>query len=162
MNMDIFLEIGDLLYRNKGFVDHAAIYIGGDMVIHNSPSNGTEIISLAEYREGKKVSVMRIGYDSIDLLSQRIHQILSEGAGYNAAFENCEHLATFILFGRKFSPQKQAALIGAVAGILISKNFKKGNWVVLAAIGALSGCCIHNLIRKKHFVLDQQPLIGSI
>lgn len=46
------LKPGYLLYREKGFVEHAGVYLGGGQVLHNSPSGDVEVVGYEQYAAG--------------------------------------------------------------------------------------------------------------
>lgn len=146
--MDLKLKLGDLLYRSKGFVEHAAVYIGKNKVIHTSPENGTEVISIEEYGASQTIKVVRTNLSNQDLLAKRLDEILSNSPDYQLFTGNCEHLASYLIHGRKASPQIQAAFCGAIVGLILGQRMGVWEKVALVAIGALIGCYATNLNRK--------------
>lgn len=157
--MDTNIKLGFLLYRNKGFVEHVGVYLGQNQVLHNSPSGNIEIINLETYADGKAVKVIETGEHDHTILQQRLTQILTQGGPYHVIANNCEHIAHFLIFGRKSSPQIQAALVGAVIVGLISWKTQRGNPLFLAVIGALLVCVFNNQTKQYDAVLAGSPCV---
>ena len=146
--MNCRLRIGDLLYRSKGFVEHAAIYLGNNLVFHTSPTNGPEMLSLEDYSEGKIVKVIHTENSNIAVLKQRIQQIGLSTNRYNVVSDNCEHIASYLIHGRKLSPQLQATFCGIVVGLLLGQKMSKSGQFLLMLLGGLTGCYLSNATRK--------------
>lgn len=146
--MNCKLKMGDLLYRSKGLVEHAAIYLGNNLVFHTSPKNGPETLSLEEYSEGKVIKVIHTNESDVAILQGRIEQIMQSAKRYNVLTDNCEHLASYLLLGRKLSPQLQATAVGAIVGLIIGRNMSRGGvFLSVLLCGALS-CIFANATRK--------------
>ncbi len=155
--MNAKLKPGYLLYRSKGIVEHAGVYLGSQRVLHNSPTNGTEVIDYIKYAEGKAVKVIETGDHNHAELAARLEQILQERGEYQASFNNCEHIAHFLVYGRKFSPQIQATLICSVIAGFISWKTQKGNPLVVATLGGLGGCLLNNMTRSYDSSISSLP-----
>ncbi|WP_417552758.1 NlpC/P60 family protein [Marinomonas fungiae] len=68
---------GDLLYRTKGIVEHAGIYLGNKQVFHNSPDNDVEVVSFEQYAAGKEVKVIHKSVDDVALLAKQLELIIA-------------------------------------------------------------------------------------
>ncbi len=150
------VKAGDLLYRRKGFVQHAGVYLGAGKVLHNSPGKNTEITDFNTYSNGKAVKVISIDHGNIQALKTRLHQILSADNLYRLTHRNCEHIANFLIYGRAFSPQIQASLSGAlISGLATYKSGSK-KWLAFVLAGAAAGCITSNLSRKYDHRIECQ------
>ena len=152
-NLTSQLRLGDLLYRSKGIVNHAGVYIGYGKVVHNTPNNGTTISSLAEFANNKPIYVTYVKDIDVDLLNQRLDMVLSQyPRAYDLISNNCESLANFLILGRKFSPQIKASVIGAfivsLSVYLNTNDIKCAMWG--AAFGAGLGLLFNNLMVNEN------------
>lgn len=147
------LKPGDLLYRSKGFVQHTGIYWGNRQVLHNTPANGVAITEYEQYSEGKTVKVVRTDIDDKPLVAERLKAIMASNSEYHLLANNCEHIAHLMITGRKSSPQIQATLIGAIAGVLIGSGTNKSHWLTSLICGGLAGCLLSNLNREYDAVI---------
>lgn len=148
-NLTSQLRLGDLLYRVKGFVNHAGVYLGNGLVLHNTPDNGAVITSLVEYANNKPIYITYVEGIDIDLLNQRIDMVLSQyPCAYKLISNNCESIANFLISGRKFSPQIKASIIGAfISSLAVYLSTKDIKWALAgAAVGGVIGVLINNLI----------------
>lgn len=156
------LKLGDLLYRSKGFVEHAAVYIGNNKVVHTSPEKGREVIDVEDYSAGQSIKVVRTNVDNQELLEKRLKEILSTSANYQLLTDNCEHLASYLLYGRKTSPQIQAAFCGAIVGLILGQKMRTWERIALIAVTAMAGCCVSNITRKYDVQIDDYRNIDSV
>ncbi|MCW8934904.1 MAG: lecithin retinol acyltransferase family protein [Gammaproteobacteria bacterium] len=152
------LKMGDLLHRSKGIAQHAGVYMGNMQVLHNQPDRGTVITSFSEYAEGKEVKVVSTEATDMQQLAKRNEDIVSNKVQYQLFNNNCEHLANYLIFGRKMSPQIQATITGLISTALIRSQFKSGHWLLWLAGGALAGLAIHNVSRKYDFTIAPDTL----
>ncbi|MGB0664265.1 MAG: NlpC/P60 family protein [Pontibacterium sp.] len=146
--MNTKLEMGYLLYRTKGVVQHAAVYLGNHKVLHNSPSGGVEIISYEEYAQDKEVKVVKTDHLNCEALKARLVLIFEQDLTYSKYLNNCEHIATLLIEGRKYSPQLRAAIISAILVGGLSLKTGKGNPLLLAGVGAIAGLFLVNTLRE--------------
>ena len=74
------LNLGDLLYRSKLFVEHAGIYLGRDRVLHNSPDGNVQICTLDEYSAGKPIKVIlnQLSKEKQNELLHQAEQLISQ------------------------------------------------------------------------------------
>ena len=87
------------------------------------------------------------------VLYQRLNTILNSNLKYQVSAQNCEHIAHFLIEGRKYSPQVQAALAGSlICGFTAWKNGSK-HWLSIALAGGFAGCLLINLTRKYDAVI---------
>lgn len=153
--MKKILNIGDILYRSKGIVQHVGILIRENQVLHNSPDGNVQISCLSEYSQGKKVKVVS---KSLDLLEQKrlidkAESLLLDAKQYGVITFNCEHLASMIQSGKPTSEQLQAAGLGAAAGLIFSRCNNSGNALAYTLVGGLLGCALANATRRYDHVL---------
>jgi cell wall-associated NlpC family hydrolase len=154
MTTSISLQPGDLLYRSKGPVQHAGIYMGNNLVLHHRPVEGVALTDYAEYASGRKVKVVNTKAGNTTLLTERLSDLLASNPKYNLLLNNCEHIAHLMIAGRKFSPQIQATILGAISGLVMGHKTKKGYWALFLIGGGLAGCLLKNVGRKYHAVIQ--------
>jgi len=134
-------------------VAHAAVefmYANGENhVLHRTPDNHTHVSSYEEFAAGQEVTAKVIDPQNIDELMQRANFTLAQGKSYSALFDNCEHLKSFVLFGKAESEQLKTALIGIGAGYLLSETALKNQpwWLKLAVTAGLATFSLH--LEKK-------------
>ena len=149
------LNIGDLLYRSKQLVEHAGIYLGKGLVLHNSPDGDVEICALEKYANDKPVKVV-LSHLSEEKQSDLINQaklLIIKGKKYGVLDNNCEHLASSLLHGKPSSEQLQGVGLGAVAGLLFAHcNQSKNSLLYMLAFGFI-GCMAVNATRKYDCVV---------
>ena len=146
--MNTNIKPGYLLYRSKGFVEHAGVYLGRSQVLHNSPSGDIEVVSFSEYANGQVVKVIETGEYDHSVLAQRLVTLLESDSKYHVSGNNCEHIARMMIHGRRFSPQIQATMAGAIIAGLASWKTGKGNPFLMMLLGGLSGCALSNAARE--------------
>ena len=144
------LKPGYLLYRRKGIVKHAGVYLGNSLVFHHSPTAGTEIISFDAYANGQVVDVVAIDSRNREVLIERLQQLMQANARYNPITANCEHLANALLYGRSFSPQLQVIINAALIGGTVGLRLGRGNSMLMALLSGVAGCIATNVLRKKN------------
>lgn len=152
--MKIEATLGDLLYRVKGVVEHVGVYLGGNKVAHNSPDGNVQISSIEEYSKNQPVNVVKTDFDNIELLEQRLEEILSADKTYNLLGFNCEQFAHLLITGRSQSPQIRATIIGALTGFITGQAFNKKNSFWFALAGAAFGCILVNNNRRYDAIID--------
>ncbi|MGB3623333.1 NlpC/P60 family protein [Ketobacter sp. MCCC 1A13808] len=146
--MNASLEAGDLLYRRKGLVQHAGVYIGNGQVLHNRPGGGVAIEDFQQFADNKPVKVVRVSRENVDLLTERLHEILDKSAGYHLLANNCEHLAMLLIKGRQHSPQVRSVLLGMMSGALAGSRLRGKAWIFTALAGGVGGLLFCNSTRK--------------
>jgi len=149
--MNCNLKMGYLLYRTKGFVEHCGIYVGNNKVLHNSPKNGLEITSCEDFAKGLGVKVIKTEIEDSSVLTKRIQEIISSNTRYNFALNNCEHLATFLIYGRKYSAQIQASILGGIIGLLLGKNKNVKSQLMFVVVAGVAGCILSNAVRQYDY-----------
>jgi len=152
--MKLNIEIGDLLYRSKDLVEHAGIYIGNNQVLHNQPEEGAVITSFDKFANYRDVKVTSIAGTNHSVLAKRLVDILGNTNHYNPLTNNCEHLASFMIAGRKKSPQVQASLMYSIIAVMVGAHAQKGHWLLWATGGALVGLLTHKLTQKYDFIVN--------
>jgi cell wall-associated NlpC family hydrolase len=147
------LKSGDLLHRNKGIVQHAGVYLGNEQVLHNQPEKGVVITGYSEYAEGKDVKITSISDTDKPLLARRLREILENNSRYKLLTNNCEHIANYLISGRKMSSQVQATLVGMALGGIAKNQFKNGHWFLWLTGGAIAGLMISNLAKNYDYTI---------
>lgn len=147
------LKMGDLLYRQKGIVEHLGVYLGNKSVLHNSPTTGVRITTIEEFSDKKPVKVKKVTSNNHNELIDRLNEILGQKHQYSLIGNNCEHIANYLLKGRGYSPQLQASIVGLLISGLLSHKAKGSNLYLLLSLGALAGLMTYNLSRKFDDVL---------
>lgn len=154
--MNSKLKAGDLLYRTKGIVEHSGVYIGNNEVLHNSPTNNTEIVKLSEFAEGKNVKVIyQLVKDKEELLA-RMKMLTSKETKYQWFANNCEQVSYLIIRGKKHSPQIVASSFGFMAGLVLAKDLGWKKALLVGAVGGFLGCMISNATRKYDVVIPAE------
>lgn len=146
------LKPGDLLHRSKGIVQHAGVYLGDGLVLHNQPSEGSAVTSYSQYAEGKTVKVTSTSRTDLNKLTERLHEIIDDDQSYTLFGNNCEHITSYLTQGRKISPQIQATTMCAAIGGLIGN--RSGNLAYGLILGGLAGLVIANVSRKYDYCVD--------
>jgi len=151
--MDSKLKIGDLLYRDKGLVSHAGVYLGGSQVLHIQPGKRVQVSSFAGYADGKSVGVIRGVSDDQSGITERRQHLLNTGEAYKLLSNNCEHVATHLLHGKRWSPQMRIAVVSAFAIGFLTFSDKNQRWLGTAIIGGILGLALHRASRNYDFVI---------
>ena len=142
--MNCNVKKGNMLYRYKGLVRHLGVCIGNGLVLHNSPIKGVEAVSYGEFSAGQDVQVVRKSIVNEQEFDDRVHEVQNKENSYQLIYNNCEHIANYLVSGEKKSPQVKAVILGATAGLCSSNK----NQILMMTIGALMGLCIQNMISK--------------
>jgi len=146
--MNTNLKLGDLLYRTKGFaIQHTGVYLGNQQVLHNRPADGAIITSLTDFGESLVIKVKSTDISCKRELSDRLTKILADDERYRLLSNNCESMAYFLITGRKYSPQIQATIVGAIAGALVGRRFSTQGLLLSIALGGMTGCLLVNAKR---------------
>ncbi len=146
--MEIKLNIGDLLYRSKGIVQHVGVFLGGNKVLHNSPDCNTVIVTLEKFSANKPIKVVRRSIKEPELFKQRIDYALTIGKTYNPLCYNCEQLATYVVEGSSQSKQIVGTVVGSAIGLIIDRVFNLKSPFLSSAAGGVVGCALVNKQRK--------------
>lgn len=147
------LKPGDLLYRSKGIVQHAGIYLGNGLILHNQPGKGVNITNYDDFANGQTVNVTSTETDTKHL-ANRITEIVGNDRRYKLLSNNCEHLAHYLLHGKKSSSQLSCATLGAGIFGLIGYSTNRGNLLLWLATGALAGVFFANLTQEYDYKID--------
>jgi hypothetical protein len=147
------LMIGDLLYRDKGVVGHAGVYLGSNQVLHIQPGGRPVRVPFEQYSDGRLVSVKRQKIDRQGF-TQRLADIGQGSEVYRLISNNCEHTAYYLSTGNRMSPQIQVALgFGFVGGMVASRG-ETGRFVIAAGLFGLAALLVSNANRQHDFVVD--------
>lgn len=145
------------LYRPKlgGGVAHAGTafqYYDLTIVAHTTPSNNAHLSTYEEFCEGQQTICKQEYTSGLTHITERCITVIESNKIYSI-FDNCEHLATYILEGKSKSPQLRNSLVGVAAGAAlgatISQDKTKGVLFGGAALGLLS------LLATKSGLLQQ-------
>ncbi|XP_033728743.1 phospholipase A and acyltransferase 2-like [Pecten maximus] len=151
------LEIGDMVEFPRGLYSHWGVYIGEGKIVHLSGGDNDGINAFNSGSVfticGKSFNKAFVRVDDFcrvvlgckakknngkdrKCTPRQAHEILQIALdmvgeiGYNVLWNNCEHFAAFIRYGRKWSEQADTALVwtvaaGAVAvgGLLLQSVF---------------------------------------
>lgn len=147
------LKSGDLLHRSKGIVQHAGVYLGNELVLHNQPGKGVNITSYHDYSEGKEVNVTSAYSADIQQIASRLKDIIGNDNRYQLLTNNCEHIAHHLIHGKKLSPQLQGAMLGMAISGGIASQVKNSNFPLWIAGGALIGLVLSNLTQKYDYTI---------
>lgn len=105
---------GDVVARRKGPVMHKGVVMPDGRILHNTPLEGEQICSLAEFSAGRRVYVTPARSnpfeDGVSVISPQSRR------PYCLFTNNCEHTVTRITHGRPCSPQ----LRGWIAGMSVA------------------------------------------
>lgn len=135
------LKPWNLLYRNKGFVKHAGVYLGNNNVVHCVPDNGVEIIDLEKFKSGESIQIIKTDNLDVDVLTGRINRILASNEKYCLFSNNCQHIANLLMYGKSTSPQLNRSLAFGAGGLVIGqvREENKFLWGLFGlAFGALT------------------------
>lgn len=125
-NMSILKAgFGDILTRPKfSFIDHAGVYLGNGLVLHNSPEKGEHVSDIDEFASGREVGVTPTSPNAKAKIMERVQTTLRNPRVYDAPTNNCEHTVTRITEGRAYSTTVLVVCLVtvAIAAILISRR----------------------------------------
>lgn len=156
--MNSNLKPGDKLYRSKSFVEHSGVYLGNNQVVHNSPSNHTEIVELEKFADGKPIKVISNRHTDESGLKARVQMMLSKETKYHLFSHNCEQVSNLLLTGKKYSPQITATAVGLVGGFMggyfsgEKPNIKSG--LMFGVLGGVIACMASNATREYDDVIS--------
>lgn len=153
MKVHSSLDFGDFLYRSKGPVEHAGVYLGEGRVMHIQPGKSAEVVPFAQYAEGKLVAVKR-GDVQLKGFSERLREISEGAVPYSLVSNNCEHTAYYLTHGERMSPQLRAAMgFGFLGGVFAAKG-KASNFLVGASLVGIAALLVTNANRRYDFTLE--------
>lgn len=153
------LNVGDLLYRSKGVVEHAGVYLGSNEVLHIQPGSRLVKVPFEQYANGKSVSVKRQKIDHQGF-SKRLSEVNRIGGVYCPISNNCEHTAYYLTAGKRMSPQLQVALGFGFLGGMIAAKGEASRFAIGAGLLGLGALLVSNANQRHDFVVD--PKLASI
>jgi hypothetical protein len=107
-----------------GMLNHMGILRPDGLVVHNSPSRGEYVSTVAEFAAGQVISDCgEIPTAYISTLKKNLAVLAMNQKPYNALNNNCEHLITKLLGGRSRSPQLERYATVALAAALFGLVF---------------------------------------
>lgn len=102
---------GDKLSRPKGLFTHTGIYIGFGRVFHSTDKRGPHVSSLAEFADGKPVTVHPANDADRPTILARVRSELHHNRDYDLLFNNCQHTASRAAVGQASSEDLQAIVL---------------------------------------------------
>lgn len=130
--------LGQVIYVQYPGFKHYGIYIGNDMVIHNSKEAGrVEEVSISNFSDSKEIMSSSIESKTPAMAAENAKRYL--GVPYSLFSGNCEHFARVVCGLKKESIQLQKYLIITASTVTFVKadNRKWKAFGVGAAIGTL-------------------------
>ncbi|MFT4929706.1 MAG: cell wall-associated NlpC family hydrolase [Phenylobacterium sp.] len=132
------LTIGDLLYRRKMLVMHVGIYLGNNLILHNTPGHGEHQTDFDTFANDKAVFVKPTGLQPDEII-RKAQQILDDPGRYKLFNNNCEHTANTVLEDNPTSHQLSEITVWALIGGAFGKSVGKKSMYIGGFIGALGG-----------------------
>ncbi|OWF49981.1 phospholipid-metabolizing enzyme A-C1-like [Mizuhopecten yessoensis] len=154
------LKIGDMVEFPRGWYSHWGVYLGEGRIVHlsggdndgiNGNINSGSVFTICGKNFSKAFVTIddfwdvvldckaiknngkdrkcspRQAHEMVQVAMEKVGEI-----GYNVLWNNCEHFAAFIRYGKKWSEQADTFLAGTVAvgaiavGVLLLKSLFKG------------------------------------
>jgi len=97
---------------------------GNHVVLHRTPENHTHLSTYEEFRAGQNVTAREIQSNNLPAIVERAQTVIKVNGRYGL-FNNCEHLAGFVLRGEATSDQLKTAVIGSGFGYLLAQAVNK-------------------------------------
>ena len=135
------LTIGDQLFRRKGMVMHVGIYIGNQLILHNTPSTAIDLdtpVDFDTFANGKTVYARPSKMLPYQVVA-KAQALLATPAKYRLFSRNCEHTANAIVKGLPQSAQLEEIEAWALIGGAFGKSFGHKAMYIGGAIGAIGG-----------------------
>lgn len=85
---------GDKLLRPNGHFNHTGIYVDFGCVFHSTDKRGPYLSSLAEFADGKPVTVHPANDADRPAILLRAQIELQHNRVYNLIFNNCQHVTS--------------------------------------------------------------------
>jgi hypothetical protein len=109
--------IGTVFEVQESFYKHVGVYVGGDRVLHNDRQRGEEVVTFAQFLNGRSYTVRHGGLTDTMNFLQRVQQVLAKPNSYDFLFNNCEHTVYRVRSGVASSPQLASfGLLALVVG----------------------------------------------
>jgi hypothetical protein len=125
---------GDVVARRKGIVMHKGIVMPDGRILHNTPLDGEQVCSLAEFSCGKRVYVTQCATNPFANGSPPLER--SSSRPYCLFTNNCEHTVTRFTHGRPCSPQLRGWITGmSVAAATVTLALTRNTGASAAAYG---------------------------
>lgn len=117
-----FVRYGDIIkVIGKGYY-HFAVFIGDGLVIESQKFRGPQVVSLLQSLDGRSAIIERGENPDYAQIYTRLTEVLSKREQYDLLMNNCEHVARYVLSGKKESKQVQGWIVAAcVIGIIFIK-----------------------------------------
>lgn len=132
------LSIGDQLFRRKGIVMHVGIYIGNQLILHNTPIKGEHAVDFNSFANGKTVYARSTPIASTQVITSA-QKILEKPESYQLFKRNCEHTANQVINHLPYSAQLAEIETWALLGGAYGKSFGKTAMYLGGAVGAVGG-----------------------
>ena len=115
------IKPGDTVERPKGLVVHRGVVTRRFTILHNTPERGEHESGLAEFADGKLVTIRHCPENERQARMIRADAILAAPKAYNLFFNNCEHTVSAVTDGQRKSGQMGlAAACAVVIAVLLS------------------------------------------
>lgn len=98
-------QLGAKLGVKELFYTHVGTYMGNGMVFHHHWKNDAEVISLQQFANGKKVTLIEDGVADTYAFFSRVQYALNNPRPYDFVNHNCEHATSYVRGGIASSPQ---------------------------------------------------------
>lgn len=155
------------LYRQKasGFVAHNGLELnfldGRRLVFHNSPQTGPVLANFEEFAENQPVSVKAEYRQNLNLIWQRVNNLLSMRRTYHAITFNCEHVVQLVINGSAESAQVKASTAGGLIfgciTLLCGGNLKQAAYAT--ALGVGGGLLLEKTHQLRSSVIEEPHLL---
>lgn len=132
------VSIGEQLFRRKGMVMHVGVYIGNQLILHNTPDKGEHSVDFDTFANGKTVYARPTNMIPYRVVA-KAQQLLASPAKYQLFKRNCEHTASSLINDSPQSAQLQEIEAWALIGGAFGKSFGKKAMYIGGAIGAVGG-----------------------
>jgi hypothetical protein len=107
------LQPGSVISCKKGFATHLGLVLDRDLVLHNNPTKGEHLSSIAEFSGGQPVQFVR-HIVLTPLRRIRIQEIITAPKQYALLTNNCEHTLNRVIEDRSSSPQILGVAVAAL------------------------------------------------
>lgn len=125
--MNVAAMPGDIVTRDKRFGVHMGVVLWDGSVLHNTPTEGEHASSMAEFADGREVSVRCQSTERREQTLLNAAKVLWNPKPYRFFFNNCEHTVTRCATGKASSPSVKGIVVGGlVLGTLFMSARSRG------------------------------------
>ena len=112
------VQAGDILVRQKGLFNHYAIGVGPNMVVHNTPEQGSHVGTPVEFANGQPFARFRPPLTESEKVTVAGRALQTLSQRYDLLSNNCEHTIAYAQSGIAQSPTVGAFLALAALGTI--------------------------------------------